>query len=111
MMDVTPDRLKEEQKKGSKVTIIDLQDAHAYEHAHVPGAVNIPMDQFEGEYAKVLHDKDAIVVAYGEYDELGKGTRAAEILAAAGFQKLGHIVGGLKGWQEKGYPTEGGRES
>jgi len=111
MMDVTPQKLKQEVESGKSVTIVDLQVADAYEHSHIPGAVNLPLDAFEAEYASVLKDKDAIVVLYGEYDELGKGSKAAETLEAAGYTRIGHVVGGIRGWQEAGYPTEGGRES
>ncbi len=110
-MDVTPERLKEEIASGKSVTVVDLQTQEKYEHSHIPGAVNIQIEKFEAEYQNVLRDKDAIVVLYGEYDELGKGSDAAEILEAAGYQKVGHIVGGIRGWQEAGYPVEGGRES
>lgn len=111
MMDVEPKRLREEMKQGTTMTIVDLQDAHTYEHSHIPGAVNIPVENFETEYQNTIRDKDAVIVLYGEYDELGKGSKAGELLEAAGYQKVGHVVGGLHGWQEAGYPTEGGRES
>ncbi len=111
MMDVSPQKLKEEVTGGKSVTIVDLQEAHAYAHSHIPGAVNVPMEGFEKGYADVVKDKDSIVVLYGEYDELGKGSKAGEVLQAAGYEKVGHVVGGLRGWQEAGYPTEGGKES
>ena len=111
MMDVTPQKLKEEQKKGTPMMVVDLQAPEAYGHAHVPGAVNIPMKQFHQQYPTTVKDQDIAVVLYGEYDELGKGSEAAEVLEAAGFTKVGRLVGGLRGWQEAGYPTEGGKES
>lgn len=111
MMDVTPQRLKEEIEKGTSMEIVDLQASGQYQHSHIPGAVNIPLETFEQEYAEVLKDKDSTIVCYGEHDELGKGTKAAEILEAAGYSKVGRIVGGLMGWKEAGYHAEGGVES
>ncbi len=110
-MDVTPQKLKEELKTDKRITIVDLQAAHEYEHSHIPGAVNIPLDKFEEEYPHVLHDKDEIIVVYGEYDELHKGSDACKILEAAGYEKVGHVVGGIHGWKDAGFPAEGGRES
>lgn len=110
-MNVEPKRLREEMKKGTPMTIVDLQESAKYQHAHIPGAVNVPAEEFEQSFAGVLKDKDSIVVVYGEFDELGKGTKFGEMLVAAGYQKVGRVVGGLMGWQEAGYPTEGGHES
>ena len=111
MQDVTPEKLKEEIDKSTAMTIVDLQAAHEYEHSHVPGAVNIELAKFEAEYPGLLKDKDSTIVLYGEYDKLGKGTTAGNMLVAAGYTKVGHIVGGLMGWKEAGYRTEGGKES
>jgi len=110
-MNVTPQRLKEETEKGTAMSVIDLQDEHEYEHSHVPGAMNIPMVSFATAYAAVLKDKDETIVLYGEYDELGKGDQAAQTLEAAGYTKVGRLVGGLMGWKQAGYPIEGGQES
>lgn len=111
MMDVTPQRLKEEIDKNSPMTIVDLQVAHEYEHSHIPGAINIEFEKFETEYPSVLKDKDQTIVLYGKFDELGQGTKAGAVLVAAGYLKVGRVVGGLMGWKETGYPTDGGRES
>ena len=111
MMDVTPQRLKEEIKKGTAMAIVDLQPAHEYEHSHIPGAVNIEFEKFETEYLQLLKDKDQTIVLYGEYDELGKGKKAGQVLENAGYTKVGHVVGGLMGWKEAGFATDGGKDS
>lgn len=110
-MDVTPQRLREEMKKGTSMTLIDLQTAEKYLHAHIPGAVNIPADALAQNVESIVKDKDAVIVVYGEFDELGKGSTGAQMLEQAGYQNVGRVVGGLMGWQEAGYPVEGGAES
>lgn len=109
--DITPQKLKEEIDKGTSLMVVDLQESEKYHHSHVPGAVNISFEKFEEEYAGVLKDKALTIVLYGEFDELGKGKKAGEILIAAGYTQVGHIVGGVMGWKEAGFPTEGGTES
>ena len=108
---VTPQKLKEEMKKGTGMVIVDLQTPEQYQHSHISGAVNIPMEKFEEEYPAVLKDMNMSVVLYGEYDEMGKGTKAGEILVAKGYSQVGRIEGGLMGWKEAGFVTEGGLES
>lgn len=111
MMDVTPQKLKEEMDKGVPMTVVDLQEAPKYEHSHVPGAVNIPLETFDAEHGEVLKDKAGVVVVYGEFDELGKGSEGAQKLEAAGYERVGRLVGGLMGWKDAGFPTDGGSES
>lgn len=111
MMEVTPKKLKEELDKGTATTIVSVQTPDTYKHTHVPGAVNIPLESFEADHAAALKDKDQIIVVYGEYDENGRSQKAVGILEAAGYQKIGRLVGGLMGWQEAGYRTEGGMDS
>ena len=111
MMDVTPQRLKEELDKGTAFLLVDLQETEKYQHAHIPGAVNISMESFAQQYSTVLKDKAMAIVVYGEYDELHKGADAAKILEDVGYTRVGHVVGGLRAWQEAGYRVEGGWES
>ena len=111
MQNISPQRLKEEIEKGSIVEIVDLQIPHEYEHSHIPGAINIEFDKFENDYSSVLKDKDTIIVLYGEFDELGKGEKAGGILENNGYKRVGRLEGGLMGWKDAGFHTEGGIES
>lgn len=111
MMDVTPEKLKEEMDKGTAMTIVDLQSNKDYQHSHVPGAVNLSFDTFKDEYGDLLKEKDQVIVVYGEYDELGKGENIGPYLEEQGYTRVGRLVGGLMGWKNAGYPTEGGRDS
>lgn len=110
-MDITPEKLKEEIEKGTAMTIVDLQEPRAYTHNHIPGAVNVPFENFSELYPTILKDKDIAIVVVGEFDELGKGKQAAAMLETAGYTKVGRIVGGLMAWRNAGFPTESGVES
>ena len=104
--------LKSKIDSATPLMLVDLQDPANFEHRHIPGAVNIPMDDKCAEVcAEVLKDKDATIVVYGEFDELGKGSQATDILAAAGYTNLIRLTGGLMGWMEAGYQVEGGKAS
>ena len=111
MQIITPQKLKEEMDQETPCCIVDLQEPDKYEHSHIPGAVNVPVEQFDNGYQEYLKDKDMVVVVYGEFDELGKGTKAAETLEADGYQRVGRLEGGVMGWKEAGFSTEGGIES
>ncbi|MBU0614148.1 rhodanese-like domain-containing protein [Patescibacteria group bacterium] len=111
MADITPQKLKEEIDKGTVMTIVDLQTPEKYEHNHIPGAINVPFEVFPAKYAELLKDKDEVIILHGEFDELGKGGQAVDVLQSDGYTKVGRIVGGLMGWRNAGYPTDSGIES
>lgn len=111
MQTITPQRLKEVLDACAPMELVDLQSEDKYAHSHIPGAVNAPAELFDSCYARCLKDKDVAIVLYGEFDELGKGGRAGELLEKKGFTKVGRLEGGLMGWKDAGYQTEGGVES
>lgn len=93
------------------ITIVDLQDAHSYQHRHIPGAINVPSTATADECKRCLTDHDAKIVVYGEYDELGKGAEAIASLNRLGYANVERLDGGMMGWMEAGFAVEGGTES
>ena len=94
------------------MTIVDLQNPHEYEHRHLPGAVNIPIDETcKDECAKLAKEKEANIVVCGEFDELGQAEKACGILVGLGCKNVSILKGGLMGWMEAGYQIESGNES
>lgn len=112
MESLSPQELKAKHDAGVSVTLIDLQSPEGYEHRHIPSAVHMEASPTCGEEcANLLKDKDADIVLYGEFDELGKGSLVAQTLSAAGYTKVSRLEGGMMGWMEAGYGVEGGQES
>lgn len=97
---------------GCSLTVIDLQDSARYTHRHIPGAVHMhPSPTCGEECIRLLKDKDAHIVLYGEFDELGKGSLVAQALQDAGYTKVSRLAGGMMAWMEAGYGVENGLES
>ena len=58
------EELKAKIESGGDVILVEILDPEYYENAHLPGAVNLPLDRL-GELApKILPDKDADIVVY-----------------------------------------------
>jgi rhodanese-related sulfurtransferase len=58
------EELKAKIERGDGVVLVEILDPEYYENAHLPGAVNLPLDRL-GELApKILPDKDADIVVY-----------------------------------------------
>ena len=56
--------LKEKISRGDKFLLVETLPATAYQHAHLPGAINLPPDQVTQLAPKLLPDKNAEIVVY-----------------------------------------------
>jgi rhodanese-related sulfurtransferase len=112
--EVLPPEAKERIESGDAV-VIDTRNADRFEKGHVPGAIGLP----SGESGRDAHDEDyakAVEEAAGGRDRevilfCGEGNRSARTADALanehGFAKVASVVGGLKLWDDLGYPIEG----
>ncbi len=112
MQSISAKDLKKKLEAGETLEIVDLQDPHEYEHRHIPGAMNVPIDETcKEECAKLVKEKDTPIVVCGEFDEIGKAEKASGILVGLGCKNVSILKGGLMGWMEAGFQVEGGKES
>jgi rhodanese-related sulfurtransferase len=61
---ISRDELKEKIDRGDSFLLLETLPATAYQHAHLPGAVNMPPDQVKLLANKLLPDKHADIVVY-----------------------------------------------
>jgi rhodanese-related sulfurtransferase len=84
-----------------KMIVIDVLDAEQFSESHLPGAINIPLgDEFELAVAAEVPDKHSKVVVYSEGGSCGDSTRAANRLAAMGYELVADFKGGKMAWRE-----------
>jgi rhodanese-related sulfurtransferase len=96
--------LKHALDKKAALVIVDVEDRDTYQWEHIPGAVNIPVDELEARANDELSPTDTIVV-YCHTEELTN--RAAEILTKNdGFRLVSVLKGGLAEWEKAGLPKE-----
>lgn len=81
----------EEFRNTKGAHLIDVREPEEYEQGHIPGSVNIPLQQF-ARISEVVKDKDAPLFVYCR-----SGARSGR--AASGFFKLGYTnvrnIGGI----------------
>ncbi|WP_066378943.1 MULTISPECIES: rhodanese-like domain-containing protein [unclassified Anabaena] len=85
-------------------TIVDVRDRHTYNHGHITGAIQIPLDELAQKAHTALH-KGRQIYVYGDNKE--QSTRAVFILRGAGFPDAVEIQGGYHAWKSIGGATEG----
>jgi phage shock protein E len=96
--------LHDEMVTGSKLLVIDVREPKEFEAGHVPGAVNIPIDELAKMIGAMDVSKDTTVVTVCEHG--GRSSRAAVELKKLGFKTTSFCR--LDGWKEKGYKVESG---
>ena len=79
--------------------LLDVRTPQEYEQGHVPGAKNIPIQEFSGRLneveALVAGDKMHPIVLYCQGG--GRAARAKKILLESGYTKVTNL-GGLSDW-------------
>jgi rhodanese-related sulfurtransferase len=88
--------------------IIDLSASADFEKAHVPGAKNVAMSQFDPETQKDLSKAREMPVVLIDKDGRGVG-KAANRLVKAGFARVFILEGGTYAWQAAQLPTAKGK--
>ena len=90
------------QSKGAQ--IIDVRTPGEYALAHIPGAVNVPVDQLQASAAS--WNRSASYVVYCASG--ARSAQASEIMKAMGFKNVADLSGGIEAWTgqvEKGAAT------
>ncbi len=90
--DVTPEAAKKLVSDGA--LLLDVRTAAEFSMGHLPGAVNIPLDQLGSRLGK-LEPKDRAIVVYclsGSRSAAAKGA-----LKSAGFEKVANL-GAMSRW-------------
>lgn len=88
--------------------IVDLSASADFEKAHIPGAKNVAMSQFDPETQKDLSKAKELPVVLVDKDGRGVG-KAANRLIKAGFTKVFVLEGGTYAWQTAQLPTAKGK--
>ncbi len=89
-------------KKGL-VTVLDVRPAEEYAAGHLPGAINIPVDQLKGRLAKFPRGKEVVAYCRGPYCLLS--FEAVEALRKRGL-KARRLKDGFPEWRAAGLPVE-----
>nr|AUF71784.1 rhodanese-like domain-containing protein [uncultured bacterium] len=82
------------------VTVIDVREPHEFAAGHAPGALNMPLGQLD-TWSEELDPEGAYVIICRSGVRSAKATRALE---AKGFQNLRNAQGGMRTWEQEGYP-------
>jgi rhodanese-related sulfurtransferase len=91
---------KDWQAAGRRAQLVDVRSASEFATAHLPGAINIPLEQIELRTSDLEANAPVVLVCQA-------GTRAhiASALLAASGRDLVVLEGGTGAWLNAGYPA------
>ena len=70
--------------EAGEVTLLDVRPAEEWEAEHLPGAVNIPLDELVGRLGELEHATDVVAYCRGPYCHMA--LTAVDVLRGANFR-------------------------
>ena len=103
----TVDRAKKLYDRGNHI-FVDARSREDYEAGHIPGAVSLPVGQFEDYIAafQERHSPDASIITYCSGRTCQDSHHLAEYLMAFGYDNVNVFIDGFPGWEAEGLPIE-----
>jgi|SRR5215469_4858479 len=95
---ISPEALRNSLRSPGNLAVLDVRSAAEFATGHVPGAVNIPMEQVETRLADVPAGPLVLVCEAGKRAEIVAGWIANEF-------NLSVLDGGTRAWRSAGYPV------
>lgn len=97
--------------RGDDITLVEALPAKYFRKEHLPGAINLPLDEIDALALRLLPEKDALIVTYCADTACPNSGIAAERLQQLGYTNVREYVEGKQDWIEAGLPTERGGDA
>ena len=99
------EQLLEMIENNEKFKLVEVLGEDSFKQGHIPGAVNIPVDQLGKSAKNKLKKTDRIVVYCAGYT-CHASTNAAKILLNMGYKNVFDFKGSKKAWVDAGFELE-----
>ena len=104
---ISREELKEKMDRGDDFVLVDTMAEMYYRHSHLPGAINVPVDELRVRAPELLPDKQAEIIVYCMDPPCQASEEAARGLEAMGYGNVRDYAGGKQDWIEHALPAEG----
>ena len=103
MQTIQRNELKKMIERGAEFDLVELLAPKAYEHAHLPGAINIPFDdQFEHKIQLAIDNKSRTVVVYCTDLDCDASPKAGQAMEQLGYTHVYDYQAGKADWMRAG---------
>ena len=87
-----------------KPFVVDVREPDAHNQRHIPGAINMPLDELPDLAAFLPEDRDTPVLSVCERGNLSLS--GVLFLNSLGYRNARSVTGGTEAWDEKGFAIE-----
>jgi rhodanese-related sulfurtransferase len=99
--DITSPEAKAIIAKNPKVYLLDVRTPGEFQQGRIPGAILIPIGEFERRSQEVPRDRPIIV-----FCAVGSRSRpVAQFLVRQGYREVYNMTDGIVGWSRNGFQT------
>ena len=105
--EISRDELQAKLARGDTFHLLETLPASYYRHSHLPGAVNLPVDEIARRASQMLPVSDAEIVVYCLDENCTAASQAARMLRNLGYRNVREYRGGKADWRAAGLPLEG----
>lgn len=93
-----------------KIIFVDARESFAYEQGHLPGAVNVPLNDVKNHFGQLesIMKSGIELITYCDGPDCPLSFELAGILRTNGIRPVRVLVQGWIGWYESGFPIEEG---
>jgi rhodanese-related sulfurtransferase len=88
----------------SDTLVVDVRTPGEYETVHIPGAINLPLDQIDEHLAHLADTRILLICQSG-----ARASRCQQTLSSAGLDGTLVLDGGIGAWLAVGHPVVRGR--
>ena len=103
---ISREELKAKLDRREGVILVEALPEKYFRHSHLPGAINIPLEEIE-RALEAIPDKGAEIVVYCMDPPCEISEEAARELEAMGYANAREYVRGKQDWMEAGLPAKG----
>lgn len=97
-------QLMERLNSGQAPLVVDVRTPGEFQNGHVPGAVNIPLQELQRRMDELRPYRDTELVLYCESGV--RAGHAGRMLEQQGFTELRPLEGHMSAWRNAGLPAE-----
>ncbi len=93
LRDLRPTDLEARLRQGD-VAVVDVRTELEYRRGHIPGALSAPLGSVLDHLDEIPRDRDVVLICQTSH----RSVVAARTLADHGYDRLYHLVPGMRGW-------------
>lgn len=108
--EIDRDELKQKLDHPKKSILVEALPPEHFRKQHLPGAINIPLEQIRNRAPELMPNKDMEVIVYCAGPACHASRQAADELTTMGYVNVRHYAGGKEDWMEAGLPLVSGEK-